>query len=438
MSDAYKNRVDYRPFTIWGDQEGLPVITRVCPREDGFEFEWIDTGDRNNEQATVRLTYDRISWEEIAVKGRLVDVKGRRDRLAEFTLETPDGRVSRRVRVQCAKYPGLSVVNYLHPDDNRYDFSGSYLCSPSIIRNKKGELLVSMDLFEREKPTFLTVLCKSTDDGKTWRYVCDIAPMYWGSLFSHNDKLYILGVTTGCCQLTLAESEDDGNTWRSVLIGPRGFGSVKGNGPHKAPVRVERCAGRLWISVEWGSWLKQGFFAGAFSVSEDEDIMNPDNWKGTGFLPHPDGGRVASIEGSVIETFDGRLVDFLRRSENKAHIVELDKNNPEKQPVHDRFIECPFAHTKFQIEKINGAFYAVGNECPYRNKLAVYKSDDLKSWTEIGVIQDYSDLPPNLVGVQYPDFIVEGDQLLVAVRTAVNGAHDFHDSNCITFHRFRI
>ena len=92
----------------------------------------------------------------------------------------------------------------------------------------------------------------------------------------------------------------------------------------------------------------------------------------------------------------------------------------------------------FQIEKINGAFYAVGNECPYRNKLAVYKSDDLKRWTEIGVIQDYSDLPPNLVGVQYPDFIVEGDQLLVAVRTAVNGAHDFHDSNCITFHRFRI
>ena len=178
--------------------------------------------------------------------------------------------------------------------------------------------------------------------------------------------------------------------------------------------------------------------AGAFSANEDEDIMNPENWRTTGFLPHPDGGRVASIEGSVIETYDGRLVNFLRRDINKAHLVELDKDNPEKLPTHVAFLPCPFAHTKFQIEKYDGKYYAIGNECPHRNKLAVYVSDDLLKWKEHKVIEDYSHLPPNQVGLQYPSFIVENGEALVVSRTAINGANSFHDANCITFHRVKL
>ena len=164
---TYANKIDYRPFTIYGDQQGLPVITRIAPKKDGFELEWIDTANPVNKKATLRLTVDEINFTEVEINDNFAEISAPSDRLASFVLITDDGRQSRKVHVQCADYPGISVVNYLHPSDNRYEFSGKYLCSPSIIRNSKGELLVTMDLFEREKPTFLTVLCASSDEGKS-------------------------------------------------------------------------------------------------------------------------------------------------------------------------------------------------------------------------------------------------------------------------------
>ena len=44
---------------------------------------------------------------------------------------------------------------------------------------------------------------------------------------------------------------------------------------------------------------------------------------------------------------------------------------------------------------------------------------------------------PQLIGFQYVDFIIEGDDLLYLCRTAINGAHNFHDANYSTFHRIR-
>ncbi len=37
-----------------------------------------------------------------------------------------------------------TVVNYLHPNDPMYSFSGQYLCSPCLLRHPDGYLLASM------------------------------------------------------------------------------------------------------------------------------------------------------------------------------------------------------------------------------------------------------------------------------------------------------
>lgn len=37
--------------------------------------------------------------------------------------------------------------------------------------------------------------------------------------------------------------------------------------------------------------------------------------------------------------------------------------------------------------------------------------------------------------MQYPDMIIDGDDMLWVQRTAMNNARNFHDSNYITFHR---
>jgi hypothetical protein len=40
-----------------------------------------------------------------------------------------------------------------------------------------------------------------------------------------------------------------------------------------------------------------------------------------------------------------------------------------------------------------------------------------------------------LTGFQYVDWQFDGEDLLYLVRTAYDGAHNYHDANRITFHR---
>ena len=42
-----------------------------------------------------------------------------------------------------------------------------------------------------------------------------------------------------------------------------------------------------------------------------------------------------------------------------------------------------------------------------------------------------------LTGSQYPDWQFDGEDIICLVRTAYDGAHNFHDSNRITFHRIK-
>jgi hypothetical protein len=36
------------------------------------------------------------------------------------------------------------------------------------------------------------------------------------------------------------------------------------------------------------------------------------------------------------------------------------------------------------------------------------------------------------------DWQFDGNEIIAATRTALNGAHNFHDANHLTFHRFAI
>ena len=76
-----------------------------------------------------------------------------------------------------------------------------------------------------------------------------------------------------------------------------------------------------------------------------------------------------------------------------------------------------------------------------RNILTLSVSDDLIHWEIRRDILNYADNcfaeDESQVGFQYPSFIFDGEDLLAVVRTAVNGARNFHDANYLTFHRIR-
>jgi len=109
-----------------------------------------------------------------------------------------------------------------------------------------------------------------------------------------------------------------------------------------------------------------------------------------------------------------------------AHQGELD-------PVNSVKIDLFAAETGFYL--------AIGNEVVdpatprQRTVLSVCVSRDFETWKTVHRLIDRREADPQKEGYQYVDWQFDGDDLIVACRTAVNGAHNFHDSNCITFHR---
>jgi len=75
-----------------------------------------------------------------------------------------------------------------------------------------------------------------------------------------------------------------------------------------------------------------------------------------------------------------------------------------------------------------------------RNVLALSASRDLTHWRRLAdLVTDDSGLAEKesaaLTGFQYPDFLIEGADLVYLVRMAYRGAHNYHDSNRIGFFR---
>ena len=132
-----------------------PYICRIAPFANGFEFDFKDS----KTDAKYNLIWKERDSEEAHVialesfKGKVACLEAGKD--YAFRVERDDGVSSTERLVRTGEVPGI-VVNYLHPDDPEYAFSGRYLCSPSLIRLENGDLLASMDLYASGAPQNLT------------------------------------------------------------------------------------------------------------------------------------------------------------------------------------------------------------------------------------------------------------------------------------------
>ena len=180
-----------------------------------------------------------------------------------------------------------------------------------------------------------------------------------------------------------------------------------------------------------------------YSVGENEDLMDINNWKHTAFFTLDgslEGAEVSwgAIEGNLVVTPQGEIVDILRHGPNKAVVLSVDKNNPEADLKFKEFIDLPIAYSKFYIQQHDGIYYAMGNASPFRNVLELYFSEDLHIWKKKKTLLDLSRYPARQTGIQYPTFFIENNELRTVLRVGFNGANSYHDSNCITYHVFTI
>lgn len=444
----------YRPYRPPMTEVGTPYVCRVVPSANAVHLEWLPM------EAPYHVYYRRRGEESFILFGTVTEpwatVTGLETE-AEYEVYVQAGEHKSRVRLaRCGETVG-TVVNYLHPEDGAYGFSGNCLCSPSFIRHPDGYLLSSMDVYGSSTPQNLTLIFRSDDDGATWHYVSELMPCFWGRLFVHGGAVYMVGCSTEYGDLLIGRSTDGGRSFGAPTVLLRGSGGKdRRDGVHKNAQNVLVHNGRLYLSVEWGNWNGNDYFFApmVMSCAVEDDLLVPENWSFT--EPHQVSAAPLSwvptkfsiIEGTLTTAPDGTLLNIMRfgMARGKAMALRVDPDDPEAPLVYDRLIDFPGNTTKFIIlyDQPSGRYYAI---CCYvydwengraaRNLLTLVTSTDLERWEVAATLFDWRDRDAWKNGLQYVDFIIEGEDILYVCRTATNGAVNYHDSNYQTFHRIK-
>ena len=439
----------YRPF-LWN--VGDIYICRIAPSATTIHLEWL-SAEENSYEIFCRKRGD----EAFAPIGKTAALEYDITNLeadTDYEIFVSSGNKKSRVRLaRCADAVG-TVVNYLHPDDTCYSFSGRALCSPSLVRHPDGYLLASMDVFAGEHPQNLSLIFRSDDEGKTWHYVSELMPCFWGKMFIHKGELYMLSVSTEYGDLLIGKSIDGGKTFSAPVSLLRGANGKKGYaGVHKNPQNIVYHNGRIYNTLEWGSWLDKGYCHGAMVMSCDEnaDLLDPENWNFTPPVVHdlnwngaaPD-GKAGNIEGTLVIAPDGKLYNYMRYQTQleKKILVFSVPDDPDAPIEYSHPVAFDGNLSKFMIkfDEVSGRYYSIisrriDEPKTARNLLSLVSSANLSDWELVCDLSDRRHDDPKMVGFQYVDFEIEGDDIIYLCRTAMNNAKNYHDANYSTFHR---
>lgn len=450
-----KSSWNERPHINPHDDPYALTICRLAPTETEIIVEWLDKKEEGKYILEWRPMYANDEWTRLEVNGYEAKIEHLTPwREYEIRVGRINGEKSKKRMFRTAPVPGV-VINYLHPHDMQYAFSGHALCSPNLVKLPSGRLLASMDVYAGRSIQTLTLLFRSDDRGATWHYVCDLYPLFWGKMFYHRGRLYMIGMSTEFGDVVIGASDDEGHTWTTPVHLFAGSNTL-GEGWEQSPMPVVVHNGRLYVSVEYAG-RSIGRAPCVLSVKEDADLLDPQNWHASKpYVVDPAilgeaGTRVECfIEGNLFVSPDGDLRCMLRCDgegfdmlDGKAPVLKVNEDDPDAPMEFMEFVSLPCGYSnKFMIhyDTVSRYYVAVGNlptdpNCgQQRNIVALFCSNDSKHWTNCGRLFDYENEPASEVGLQYPSFLFDGDDILLQLRTALNGAGNHHDANYSTFH----
>lgn len=444
------NKWSYAPYKPLINDGAKIYISRVAPNEKSVHFEWLSDDTSFNVFYKKRNDADFVLYKTTSeCECDITNLEPDTD--YEFKVIS-DKNFSPVRLFRTGKVVG-TVVNYLHPDDTVYAFSGRYLCSPSFVKHPDGYLLSSMDVFAVHHPQNLTLIFRSDDEGKTWHYVSELMPCFWAKLFIHKNELYAMACSTEYGDLLIGKSTDGGKTFTTPTTLLRGSNGKAGNdGVHKNPQPPVIYNGRLYQTLEWGSWDNKDYCHAAIvaSIDENADLLDAENWH---FTPpktfNPDDVPELNlpkcsmtIEGTLVISPEGKLLNVLRfAGDGHAICYEVDIDDPDAPLKYHSLLNFPAHLSKFTIKYDNksGYYYSVATKIhdktiPWaRNLLSLLKSKNLTDWETVKDIYDYTDCDPKYTGFQYVDYEFNGDDIIFVCRTALNKPNDYHNSNYQTF-----
>jgi hypothetical protein len=449
---------DFHPYNPPLRDFGGIYVCRLAPSKNAVHVEWLDADEK--EYTVSYAKRGSAEGQSLTVYGTECDITAL-DENEDYEITVRAGEKYSRTRLaHTADAVGDTVVNYLHPEDDAYAFSGRYLCSPTIVRHPDGFLLAGMDVFKANAPQNLELIFRSDDDGESWHYVSELYPCFWGRLFIYENSLYMLSCSTEYGDLLIGRSDDGGKTFTVPTVLLRGGCKCNVAGVHKNPQPPVIFDGRMWFTMEWGAWAigTHAAMVGSFPVGADpldaanwlfsEPCPYDPSWKGVA-----EGPSAGNIEGTLVVFPDGGLYNVMRYDMGRAKprfgrvlAYRVNTKEPESPLVYDHAIELPGNHSKFMIryDEVSGCYYTVicritdPGKVSDRRLLSLMKSKDCEKWELACDLMDFRDkAEAEAVGFQYPDFFIEGEDIFLLCRTAMNGAANFHDANYSTFHRIR-
>jgi hypothetical protein len=343
--------------------------------------------------------------------------------------------------------------------------SGKYIGSPGLAKLPDGSLVASHDEFgggSTQNTSGVTRIHRSTDGGLTWAPAAVVNGAFWSNLFVHQGQLYLLGTTHQYGNAVIRRSEDGGYSWTAPTNPASGL--LASNGQyHCAPMPVIKHNGRLWRAMERrdpASGWAPNFRACMMSVPADADLLDASQWTFSNFLPGQgawlDSKFGGWLEGNAVVDPSGNLVNLLRVDHpvfpEKSALVRVssDGRSITFNPAAD-FVEMPGGAKKFAIrhDPVSGRYWSLANLVPpefqagrhpasSRNTLNLVSSENLRDWSDHGVVLQHPDATKH--GFQYIEWLFDGNDIIAASRTAFDdhagGAANYHDANCLTFHRF--
>lgn len=331
--------------------------------------------------------------------------------------------------------------------------SGKYIGSPSITILRDGTYLASHDFFGMGTPyttAAATLVFSSWDKGKTWEKISEIQPLFWGKLFTLNNKLFIIGTRHEYGDILIRKSDDGGRSWTAAETSVSGL--IKKGTFHCAPCRVLIHNGIIWRAFERFTGGKWGNF-NSFVISApiEANLLNSKSWKFSDEIPKQ--RNTEWLEGNVILDRNNKIVNVLRVNEktigkDKAAIVHICSDGKKTYFNSGKdMIDMPGGGSKFTIhfnKKFKRYFAIVNkqtNPAAYRNNLVLISSENLRDWKIEKQIFYHPDEKKH--GWQYVDWMFESEEEIIFVsRTAgddeYGGAHRAHDANYLIFDRINI
>jgi len=328
--------------------------------------------------------------------------------------------------------------------------------SPAILcrREENGKAIYISNEFStvrnwKELDT-VTVIKKSTDDGKTWNEVARIPHIRWAGLQEHNGVIYLTGTNGKTNTVDILRFYRD--MTYEILQHDFGCGWT-------SPNTVLEHNGRVY----------QALGTAAISAPLESDLLDAANWTVSGSLKplltrewflkesgEAEAGRFTVMEGNMLESPDGKIYNIMRTETQPnagyAAILELTEDGTQYRqvPSCNSLLHFPTSVSKFVIhrDELTGYYFSL-TSCQtiegfgdQRSILMLVWSEDLFHWKKSEVLLVDREMMNPVCSAyahsfQYVDFVIDGEDILMAVREAAGKTNIWHDGTHITFYRIK-